>query len=160
MAVTGQTVGDHLTTGTQYVGGLTFLGSATTVIPSAYTKKQHVQCVSIANHGSNPAAVRRTICRIAGATATLTSFKASVTQAIASGTVTIDLYKNGSSILTGTLALSSSGGSGGNAGDVITGTFSSTSSVAGDKFEVVVTVSSPSGGGGLDVQLIYQEDPA
>lgn len=142
-------------------GGITnAMVAANAGISATKVQQQRIKVESLANHGSAPAAIRKTIQRIFGATATIGSFSASVTQAITSGTVTIDLYKNGSSILTAPLTLNSSAGTGGTAGDIVDGALSSTALAEGDKLEVVVTVSSPSGGGGLDYMLRWLEDPS
>lgn len=158
MAVGGSTTGDHVVSGNVYCGGL-FITSSASVIPAANLQRPRVVCVPITNHGSSPSAVRKTALRISGASATISKISASVTQAIASGTVTVDVYKNGSTVLGSTIDLNSSGGTGGTAGDVVVGSISSASAIQGDKLEVVVTVSTPSGGGGLDVQIELTETP-
>lgn len=160
MSSANQVNGSQLVTGTIYAGGFSFLSGATSIIPATNLQFQRKETVSLALHGATPSAVRREIMRVNGTTATLQSFKVSLITALASGTLTVDLYKNGSSILTGTVGLNSTGGSGGTNYDIVAGTFSSTAAVAGDVFEVVGTVSTPSGGGGWACQLVYKEDAA
>lgn len=128
----------------------------------AATKLQHQHQIvrSLANHGATPSAVRQVLARIYGATGTLFSFRAGLVTALTVGSATVDLYKNGSSILTGTVSLTTSGGSGGTNYDTVAGVLSSASVVAGDVLEVVGTVSTPTGGGGWYVFLGWREDAA
>lgn len=132
--------------------------SATAAIDATKQQHQYVLTRCLTNHGSTPSAVRQTLHTVYGATATLVAMKCGVVTALASGTVTIDLYKNGSSVLSSALTLNSSTGTAFAENDVAG--FSSASLVAGDNLELVLTVSSPSGGGGLFATVVIREDAA
>lgn len=110
-------------------------------------------------NGANAAAESKQVYRVNGATATLQAFKASCV-GVPGGdrTCTIDLHKNGVSILSATIQLDS----GSVAYTAESGTFSSTSLVAGDVLTVVVTVGGSSGTHvtGLLVNVVLAEDPA
>jgi hypothetical protein len=94
---------------------------------------------------------------VKGATAILKALKAgSIVANVGAATVTIDLKKNGASILTAVITLNSAN----TARICVDGTFSSTALVAGDFLELVVTATA--GGGtlatGLLVDLLLYED--
>lgn len=108
-------------------------------------------------HGTAAAARREVLHVVNGATADLISFKVgNVVASIGNSTITVDLYKNGSSILSSTITLNSSS----TAYSLSSGTFSSSTAVSGDVFEVVVTVSAGSGtlGQGVFASLVIRED--
>lgn len=105
-------------------------------------------------NGTANAAQRESFTVIVGATGTLKSFKAwNITAASGGDSTTVDLYKNGSSILSSTLTLNAAAGT-----DVQSATFSSSSLVAGDKLELVATISGTNTGQGLTAQLRWEED--
>ncbi|OGG44120.1 MAG: hypothetical protein A3F84_27810 [Candidatus Handelsmanbacteria bacterium RIFCSPLOWO2_12_FULL_64_10] len=111
-------------------------------------------------HGSAATAERRVIKTAKGATGDIVSFRCGVLVAcIGNSTITIDLYKNGSSILSATTVLDS--GNAARAFESAAG-FSSTTFVADDVFECVVTVSAGTGtlGQGLFCELVTREDAA
>ena len=134
--------------------------SATAGVEATKLQHQHQHCRSLANHGATPAALRQTIATVRGTTGSVVRFEAGLVTALASGSLTVDLYKNGSTILTAPIALNSSGGTGGTAFDKVAATFASTTLAQGDVLEFVLAVSTPSGGGGLFCQLTTREDAA
>lgn len=93
------------------------------------------------NHGSAATAQRKCI-HIARGAGTIVAFRVSqLVAAVGDSTVTIDLYKNGSSILTGTITINN-----GQAARALTsGTLSSSTVAADDVFEVVQTISAGTG---------------
>jgi hypothetical protein len=133
--------------------------SPTAAIDATKSQADRQSIRSLANYGATPAAVRQVIGYVTRAGGgTIVGFSVGVVQAIASGTVTVDLYVAGASVLTAPIALSSAGGSGGSAGDVVAGTIATPALVLGSRIEVVVTVSTPSGGGGLFASLVTREN--
>lgn len=101
----------------------------------------------------------RTIHVVYGATATALQFAAgSIAKAVGDSTVTVDLKKNGTSILSGVITLDSA-----NTNRVLeTGTISSTALVAGDWLEIVITATVGTGTlpTGVFARLLLDEDPA
>ena len=92
-------------------------------------------------HGTAAVAVRKVL-HIARAAGVLLEFIVQpVVAAVGDSTVTVDLYKNGSSILTGTITINN----GKAAFSITSGTFSATPYVVNDTFEVVQTISAGSG---------------
>lgn len=170
MAISFTTPGDAYIAGGVYFSNLFFLGGTGPIVdamvnPAAAIQATKLQqqrevCLPISVYGSAPAAVRKTLARVNGTAGSVAKFSAGVTQAITGGTVTIDLFKNGSSILSAAIVLNSTAGTGGTAGDVVAGVIATPTLAAGDKLEVSVTVSSPVGGGGCDAQLIFTENPS
>lgn len=128
-------------------------------IAATKLEHQYSKQLSLTDHATVAAAVRRVLHYVRGTTGTIVEFGvlASVA-AIGDSTVTIDLYKNGSSILTGTFQLDS----GDAAGALVTGTLSSAALVVTDRLEVVVTVSAGTGTlpKGLTTHLVVREDAA
>ena len=118
----------------------------------------HVVTAALSNHATVIAAGRQYLHYVSGTTGDIITFGvlASVA-AVGDSTATFDLYKNGSSILTGTFNLDS----GDAAGTLVTGTVSSAGLVATDKLEVVVTVSAGTGTlpKGVAAYLKVWEDP-
>lgn len=109
-------------------------------------------------HGSAATAERRVIHKVHGATGTLVSFECGVIVAcIGNAEITIDLYKNGSTILTAPTVLDS-----GNTAftEESAAGFSSTALVQDDVLEVVVTVDAGTGtlGQGLYCLPVIRED--
>lgn len=96
-------------------------------------------------HGSNASAERRVIHVVRGATATINSMRAGCSvAATGDSTVSINLYKNGSSILTGGTPITLSIADAAYALDA-PGGFTSTALVQGDVLEIVETVSAGTG---------------
>lgn len=94
-------------------------------------------------HGTAATAERRTLCRINGLTGTLVAFRVGLTvAATGDSTVTVDLYKNGSTILSGTITIDN-----GNAAYSVEAApgYASTALVQGDVLEVVQTVNAGTG---------------
>jgi hypothetical protein len=90
-----------------------------------------------------------------GASATINSFKAgSVTACVGAATITVDLKKNGTSVLSAPITLNSSS----TAYVVQSGTVTTTSLVAGDVLEVVVTATAGGGTLGNGVFAVAQVD--
>ena len=121
------------------------------------TKLQHQHARGLAQaHGTAAAAERRAIHRAKGA-GTLTEFKAGPTvAAVGDSTVTVDLRKNGTTVLSGTISITSATA----AFASVTGSISSASYAAGDVFEVVITVSAGTGTlpQGVYAQATFRED--
>lgn len=110
------------------------------------------------DHGSASAAQRQVI-HVAHGAGTLVSFGGGITVAcVGDSTITINLYKNGSTILSTTVTITSSNV----ANAVEEATFSATPYSAGDVFEVVVTVSAGTGtlGQGAFAKLVVTEAAA
>lgn len=106
-------------------------------------------------HGSAATAERRVVFN-AKAAATVNAITATVSVACVSGaTITIDLYKNGSSILTGTFQIDDADA----AYASVTGVINNGVLAAGDKLEIVVTVAAGGGtlGQGLFVEVEVDE---
>lgn len=105
------------------------------------------------------AAVTQAIHRAAAA-GSVTAFRAGVIGlATGDSTVTVDLRKNGVSILTGVITITSASPSA--AYGVVVGAISAAAYVAGDVFDIVVTPTVGTGTlpTGLFVQAIFNEDP-
>lgn len=96
-------------------------------------------------HGSAATAERRVIHVVRGATATINSMRAGVVvAAIGDSTASVNLYKNGSSILSGGTPITLSSADTAYALDS-PGGFTSTSLVVGDVLEIVQTISAGTG---------------
>lgn len=109
------------------------------------------------NHGTAAVAQRQPIYTVRASVATIQSLRAALTVAITGdSTITIDLLKNGSSILSSTIVLDSTNAA--RSFESAVG-FISTALVANDFLEVVVTVSAGTGtlGQGLVVELEVDE---
>jgi len=105
---------------------------------------------------------KRVIHRVVGATGTLKSLVAGLQTANVGGaTVTVDLYKNGSSVLTAPINLTNANTPNVTNGSAIAATFTSTSVVQGDILQVVVTATAGGGtiGNGVYADLNLIEDP-
>lgn len=106
-------------------------------------------------HGSAAVAERRVI-HVAKSGGVVEDFSAGVaTACVGDSTIDVDLKKNGTTILTGTIEIDS----GDAAFDLVEGDLSSTSYSAGDVFEVVVAVTAGTGtlGQGLFAQAVFRE---
>lgn len=87
-------------------------------------------------HAVDAVAIRKVLHRVKGATGTLISFKVGATVAATStGEAVIDLKKNGTTILTGTLTLTASQAA---FTGILSGTFSSAGVVVGDVLEASI----------------------
>jgi hypothetical protein len=107
------------------------------------TKLVHIhRAVYAQPSGSVSAAEAKVVHVVHGATATLVGFKAgSVTACVGAATITVDLKKNGVSVLTATIVLDNAN----TARVVEAATITTAAAVAGDVFEVSVAVAA--GGG-------------
>jgi hypothetical protein len=104
-------------------------------------------------HADLNVAARRVVHRVRGLTGTIEGFFCGNTVAATGGdSTTIDLYKNGASILSAAVTLNSGAGVAAQAG-----TLSATSLVAGDVLSVVVTISGTNVGKGVWGQVILRE---
>jgi hypothetical protein len=124
------------------------------------TKLQHqYQHISQPQDSTGTAAVSRKVIHVVrGATGTLVAFETGViAAAVGAATVTVDLKKNGSSILTATISITSALA----AFATTAGTFSSTSVVVGDVLEFHITAVNAGGGTlpqGVFGRLTIRED--
>jgi hypothetical protein len=123
-----------------------------------YTKLQQLRPAVYSQNGT-AASATIPIGVVYGATGTLVSIKAgSIAACAGAATITVDLKKNGSSVLTAVITLDNA-----NTARVMeAGTFSSTSLVTGDFLELVITATAGGGtlGTGLLVQVRWAEDPS
>lgn len=154
LRVRGRVIPDALTLPTSSIGNTQFNPAD----PLGVANQQHQYVKQLAQaFGAAAASERRVLHRVYGATATLLDVKAGVVQ-VAGGaaTVTVDLYKNGVSVLSATITLDNTV----TAFGTKTGAFASTALVAGDVLEVVLTAAA--GGGtlpqGVFVEVTLKED--
>lgn len=130
-----------------------------TADPVAVEKQYHRHAGSLrTNHGSAVAAVRQTV-YVARAAGTVTEFRAALSVAcVGAATVTFDLLKNGTTVLSAAGQLDS----GDAAYDVVEPTISSAAYVADDVFEINVTAAAGGGtiGQGLLALALFDERPA
>jgi hypothetical protein len=123
----------------------------------AATKLDHQhQPVFAQNHGS-AASAQRQVMHVARGAGTIVNFRAGVSVAcIGDSTITVNLYKNGSTVLTGAIVLDN--GNAAFAKEDAPG-FTSTTIAAGDVFEAVIAVSAGTGtlGQGLFCELTVRE---
>lgn len=155
-----------------FLGGITVGSGQTCVLPSGVITAANiaaaagVECSKL-DHRSRQvyaqsgtaAAATAAIHYVIGTTGTINSFQCGVIGAcVGDSTITIDLKKEGSSILSAAVVLDSTNA----ARAPEAGTLSSASVVAGDLLEVVVTVSAGSGtlGTGLFCILDVDEEAA
>lgn len=128
--------------------------------PITALKQQHQhQKTYKQSNGSASVSDRQVIHVAYGATGSVVAVRAGVVTAQVGGaTLTIDLKKNGTSILTGTFQVTSAQA----AFALVGGSIASASYVTGDVFEVVVTAATGGGtqGQGLFVDVIFREDAA
>lgn len=121
------------------------------------SKLQHQYQPTWSQPNTTATAETRVLHRVFGATGTVSGFKAATIAAcIGDSTITVDLKKNGSSILSAPIVLDNAN----TARVAEAGTISTPSVVAGDELEVVITVSAGTGtlGTGLSVSLKVRED--
>ena len=153
---------DVLITGLLYpAGGLTVPASAiadSQVAAAANIsalKLEHLRNIDLAltDHATNAAAVRKVIYGAENPGA-IDKFEAFVTVAAgATTTITVDLYKNGSSVLSSAISFTSSL----TAYTKSAGTVSSATFTDDDVFEVVVTVTGSNPPKGLNARLVLRE---
>lgn len=104
---------------------------------------------------ATPAALTELVSVCNGLTGTIRSFKCVSAVKHTSGSTTIDLKKNGTTVLSSTVVLDS-----GNTNYIAeSGTLSVTTLVAGDVLSVVVTISSPVSATGLCYEVEWDETP-
>jgi len=128
-------------------------------IQASNLRQQYVKGFAQTKGAGAAVAQRQIVHVVRGATATLTFLRAVLQQANVGGaTVTVDLYKNGSSILSATMTITNATAA---YTVVSTSAFTSTALVAGDVLEIVVTVATGGGtlGQGLQVDVEFNEDP-
>lgn len=128
--------------------------SASDPLTAAKQEHQHERTLAQV-HGSASVSERRVL-HVARGAGTITSFRAGLIVAnVGAATVTVDLRKNGTTVLSSVITLNSSTATYAK----VDGTISSASFVAGDVFEVVIT--STAGGGtlgqGVFAQGIFRE---
>ena len=125
----------------------------------AATKLEHQHQKVYAQESATPAAAEdRVVHAVYGSTGSIIAFEAgSVVACVGDSTITIDLHKNSSSILTTPIVLDSSN----SAYTPEAGTIDTATLVDGDVLEVVITVSAGTGtlGKGLFASVIIREDP-
>ena len=125
-------------------------------IDATKLKHQH-RAISQQESDTTAAAEDRIIHVVRGTTGTLKEFKAGVVVAcVGDSTITVDLHKNGVSVLTAAISIDS----GDAAYALVEGTIDSDSVVVGDVLEVVVTVTAGTGtlGKGVFAYLDLHED--
>jgi hypothetical protein len=109
-------------------------------LAAAKTRHRHLRTQRQA-HGTAATAERRVV-HVAHAAGTVSAFRVGpVVAAVGDSTATLDLYKNGTTVLSGTVVVNNSKA----AYSKTTGTVSSAAYVAGDVFEVVQTISAGTG---------------
>lgn len=161
MAIPNLLQGDWNFAGTIVPAGITLpagcVSDAKVVAGAAIgaSKLQHLHSkVTGQKNGTNNVAQREVLHIVVGATGTLLSFKCRNTTTASGGDSTsVQLKKNGSNILSGAVTLNAAA-----ATDVQSGTFSSTSVVAGDVLEVDASLSGTNVGQGFTCQLNLVED--
>ena len=124
------------------------------------TKNNHRQHARYAQPNTTAVTETRPIWITYGTSGTLVKFRAgSIVANIGAATVTVDLWKNGSSILSAPITLNSSDTA---RTPVDVGSFTSTTTAAGDWFDAVITATA--GGGtlatGVYAELIVDENPS
>ena len=159
--VLGNIIANGLIPGGNAAGYITDKLIATSAgIANTKVQQQVVLREVISNYGSSPSSVRKTLAIVSGATGSITAFKVTLAQALASGSFTVDLLKNGTTVLSAAVTVNSTGGTGGTAYDKIAGVITSPTLAAGDVLEINVTPSTPSGGGGAMAEVVFSQDPA
>lgn len=153
---------DVLITGALYpAGGVTLPASSVadsqvaTAAGISALKLEHLNNIDLAltDHATNAAAVRKVIYG-AENPGTIDKFECFVTVAAgATTTITVDLYKNGSSVLSSAISFTSSL----TAYTKSAGTVSSATFTDDDVFEVVVTVTGSNPPKGLNARLVLRE---
>jgi hypothetical protein len=125
--------------------------------PVTAAKLRHRHAVSEAQAHGSASAARRTVVRVAHGDGEVVAVRAGVSVAcVGDSTITVDVKKNGTTILSGTIGLDS----GDAAFAKVAGTISDDEYVAGDVFETVVTVAAGTGtlGQGVFVDVVFDEE--
>jgi hypothetical protein len=126
----------------------------------AATKLQHQHRVPFAQPSATTASsVTQVLHSVYGATAIAIAFRAGcIVPCVGAATITVDLKKNGASILSAPISL----GSANAIRQLIAGTITSPNLVVNDVLEMVVVATAGGGtiGQGLFVELTVNEDPA
>lgn len=123
----------------------------------AATKLEHQHRLIFAQPNTTATAETRVVHVVRGATGTLTDVRAgSIAACTGNATMTVDLKKNGSSVLTAVITLDSTN----TARVAEAGTLASTSVVVGDVLEIVTAVNAGTGalGTGLFAAVTLEED--
>lgn len=156
LIVRGRIQADDMTVPFNAVGDAEFNGDS----PLTVDKQEHRVYRTFGQSHGTAAVAQRQVIHVANATGTLEFFRVGLTVAcIGDSTITINLLKNGVSVLSSTLVLD-------NTNTAFTGkedgTFSSTTVAAGDVFEVQITVNAGTGtlGQGVFALLILKEAAA
>lgn len=136
--------------------GNTNITSADPIIASKLYRRLSPLVAQTKTSGASVA--ERRVCHVGYGAGNVVAIRAGVQQALVGGaTTTIDLYKNGVSVLSATVVLDNTD----TAYGLRSGTIASAPYVAGDVFEVVITVAAGGGtlGQGLWVQPVFEEAP-
>lgn len=140
--------GDHFFTGNLRAGTMTLPGNAVTngtVQPGAAidtSKLNHRHRFRYSQPNTTATTETKAIGYVYGATGTLIAFHVgSIVPNLTTATVTVDLRKNGTTMLTGVVTLNNAN----TARVSVAGTLASTALVAGDLLEVVVTATAAGG---------------
>lgn len=153
--------GDTYITGTLTAGAMNVPASsvgnteveAQANISASKLEHQHNLNVALFDHATSVVAKRQAIFR-AESNCTIDEVGAYVTVAAgASTTVTIDILKNGTTVLTSTISITNAQ----TAYQEVAGTVSSSSLVAGDKLEANVTITGANAPKGLNVFAVIRE---
>jgi hypothetical protein len=127
--------------------------------PLGALKVIHQSSVRLAQAHGTAATAERRVAHIAYAAGTVVAVKVTqVVAAIGDSTVTIDVRKNGTTILTGTISITSAKV----AFEITSGTIGVSAYVAGDVLEIVQTVSAGTGTlpQGVCCEIFLRENPA
>lgn len=120
--------------------------------PLGTSKTKHQHAVGYAQpRGTAVVAERRVVHSVVG-DGTLVGVAACLTVANTGGTVGVDVYKNGVTVLSGTISITTEA-----AFTQVFATIADDTAAADDVFEVVVTVSGSVVGQGLGVRLLFDE---
>jgi hypothetical protein len=135
--------------------GDTQIGSTS---PIDALKLKHQYAPKLAQAHGTAAATERRVCHVAKSAGSVASIEAGpVVAAIGDSTVTVDLRKNGSSVLTSPISLSSANA----AYAKVAGAISSAAYVSGDVFELVFTATVGTGTlpQGVWAEPVFREGP-
>lgn len=129
-----------------------------TANPINATKLKHQYVPTVSQVHGTAAATERRVVHVARAAGEVAAIEAGITvAAVGAATVTVDLKKNGTTVLTSVITIDN----GDSAYAEVTGSISSAAYVAGDVFELVITATA--GGGtlpqGLYVDTVFREGP-
>lgn len=111
-------------------------------IEASKLQQQYVITEALTDHATSAAVVRKIVHGVVGLTGSLESFKAYASVAAVGGaTVTVDLKKNGVSVLSSVITIDSGSGT-----SDVAGTITSVSVAAGDKISMEIASASAGGG--------------